>query len=812
MKSQARVVIVGGGNVGTSLAYHLAKEGWTDCLLLEKAELTSGATWHAAGLVSRMVAGYALGSCHDYAVDLYKRIEAETGQAVGWHSSGSLRVAATQDHKDWLLHTRDAVLARGQDCRWIDPETVKALNPLYDTSTIIGALHTPDDGHVDPSGTCQAMAKGARNLGVEILRRNRVTDIRPTQSGEWEVITEKGSVRAEHVVNAGGYHARQIGAFLGLDLPIVPMQHHYVVTDAVPAFAEMGHEIPVTRDDHFTGYLRREQNGALIGLYDTHDAVAKWREGCPWESESELFEPDYERILPWLQRCFERFPGLTDLGLKRIVNGAITYTPDGAPLVGPAPGLRNIWLACGVTVGIAWGPGLGRALAQWMVHGTAAIPTRAFDPRRFGAWADGDYAYARARENYMTRLSLPFPQDQYETCRGLRRSGAHERTRALGAIFEEAGGWERPRLFAPAAWQGKEPRTWRHGPSHERAEAEARALCRGVGLGDFSAFSKFEISGPDAEAFLNRICANRPPRRIGATCLTLLLNRQGTIEGEATLARLGEKRFWFVAGAPSERRLWDWLTLHQLGSEQVAIENRSDDVGILTLAGPHARDVLERCGDADLSDAAFPWLAAREIEIAGFPVLALRLSFTGELAWELHAPNARLGALWDVLWRAGAPFDIAPFGAKALDLLRMEKAYRGGHELTNDVTPHQAGQMRFVKMDRGFLGRDALARQLESGQASVIAYLELAPGAVDALGGEAVFLGDRKVGSVTSGARGAVTGKSLALAFVEPEAARPGTALVVSLLGERRRAVVLSDAVRDPQNSRLKSAPAVLPA
>jgi len=804
MRSQARVVVIGGGNMGAAVLYHLAREGWTDCLLIEKAELTSGATWHAAGLVSRMVAGYGVGRCHDYAVDLYKGIEAETGQGVSWHNCGSLRLAASENHRDWLMHTRDAILARGQDCRWVDPEEVKRLNPLADTSALIGALHTPDDGHVDPAGTCQAMAKGARLLGAEVMRHNRVLDLMPRPSGEWDVVTEEGTVVAEQVVNAGGYHARQIGAFVGLDLPIVPMQHHYVVTDAVPEFAGMDHEIPVTRDDCFTGYLRREQAGALIGLYDTHDALARWPDGCPWESETELFEPDFERITPWLERCFERFPCLTDRGIKRIVNGAITYTPDGSPLVGPAPGLSNHWLACGVTTGIALGPGLGKYLAQWMVHGTAEVSTRGFDPRRFGAWADRDYALARSRENYMTRLSLPFPQDQFETCRNVRRSGAHARTEALGAITEEVGGWERPRLYAPGDWQGAEPRTWRRGPSHEVARAEARAVHGGVGLGDFSGFAKFEISGPEAEAYLNRLSANRIPKTVGGTCLTLLLNRRGTIEGEATIARLGPERFWFVTGAPSERRVWDWITLHARGSVDVTVTNRSDDIGILTVAGPKARAVLGARTRADLSNAAFGWLQGREIEVAGIPVIALRLSFSGELAWELHAPNDRLGDLWDTLWAAGRPHAIMPFGAKALDMMRMEKAYRGGHELANDASPVHAGQMRFVRLDKDFIGRDAVARRVDEGEGSAIAYLEIEAGDADSLGGEAVFRGGRLVGSVSSGNLGATTGKSLAFAFVAPEAARPGTALQVSILGELRAATVLAEPVLDPDNRRLR--------
>jgi dimethylglycine dehydrogenase len=809
MRSQARVVVIGGGNVGAAVLYHLAREGWSDGLLIEKAELTSGATWHAAGLVSRMVAGQSLGRCHDYAVDLYKEIEAETGQATGWHGCGSLRIASSQDHRDWLMHTRDAVLARGQDCRWLEPAEVKRLNPLYDASAIVGALYTPDDGHVDPAGACQAMAKGARLLGAEVVRRNRVVDLVPRPSGEWDVVTEHGTVVAEQVVNAGGYHARQIGEWVGLDLPIVPMQHHYVVTDTVAEFADMEHEIPVTRDDHFTGYLRREQAGALIGLYDTHDAVTRWPDGCPWESESELFEPDFERIAPWLERCFERFPGLKDLGLKRIVNGAITYTPDGAPLIGPAPGLRNHWLACGVTVGIAWGPGLGKYLAQWMVHGAAEVSMRGFDPRRFGTWADRAYTLARCRENYMTRLALPFPQDQYETGRGRRRSGAHERTQALGAIFEEAGGWERPRLYAPADWLGREPKTWRRGPSHEVAGAEARAVHAGVGLGDFSAFAKFEISGREAEAFLDRICANRIPAKVGGTCLTLLLNRQGTIEGEATVARLGPERFWLVTGAPSEGRVWDWLAVHARGGEIVTLANRSDDIGILTVAGPKARAVLGACTashpGADLSNAAFGWLQAREIEVAGIPVVALRLSFSGELAWELHAPNDQLGDLWDALWAAGRPHGLVPFGTKALDMLRIEKAYRGGHELTGDASPVHAGLMRLVRLDKDFIGRDAVARRAEAGEGSALAYLDVEAGDSDVLGGEAVFRDGRLVGSVSSGTFGATTGKSLAFAFIAPAAAEPGTRLEVSILGDLRPATVLAEPVLDPENRRLKA-------
>ncbi|MEM8646999.1 MAG: FAD-dependent oxidoreductase [Pseudomonadota bacterium] len=800
MRTHARVVVIGGGNMGAGVLYHLAKEGWSDCVLIEKAELTSGATWHAAGLVSRMVGGYSLGSMGDYAVDLYKTIEAETEQAVSWHGCGSLRVATSPDHLDWINHVRDAVLARGQDARIIGPDEVKALNPLYDIEAagVLAALYTPDDGHVDPAGTCFALAKGARQHGAEVIRHCRVLEVNLLPSGEWEVVTEKGTLRAEHVVNAAGYHARQVGAMSGLDLPITTMQHHYVITDDVPEFAEMEHEIPVTRDDYFCGYIRREQASALIGLYDKQAPQAVWLDGCPWDSENELFEANMEGIMPWLERCFERCPGLAERGIKRIVNGGITYTPDGAMLLGPAPGLKNYWLACGATVGIAWGPGAGRALAQWMVHGSADLSTRAYDPRRFGIWSGGAYAKARATEDYTLRQAMPYPQHQRIQCRDIKRSGAHEQTSALGALYEEAGGWERPRVYAP-----DEPFGWRRTSLFEDVAAECAAVRERVGLGDFSAFAKFELSGAGAERFLEAVCANRPPAKIGNTSLTHFLNRRGTIEGEAVLVRTGGETFYLVTGAPSERRVWDWLTLQcGVSMDDVEITNRTDETGILALAGPKARDVLTAVTEDDVSNEAFAWLKARRLTIAGIDVLALRLSFTGELAYELHAPNERLGALWGALWEAGQAHGMAAFGTKALESLRLEKFYRGGHELANDASLKDVDLMRLTQSARSFVGKEAMEARAPRSKVSLLA---LKGERTDALGGEAIFMQDALVGSVTSSAYGHYVGKSLIIGFLREEARAPGTQLQVSILGELVDAEVLPWAPHDPHNGRLKA-------
>jgi len=798
MKSQYRVVVIGGGNMGAGVLYHLAKEGWTDCALIEKAELTSGATWHAAGLVSRMIGGYSLGSLHDYAVDLYKTIEQETEVSVSWHGCGSMRVATSADHLDWINHLRDAILARGQDAHIISPDQVAKLNPLYniENTGVIAALYTPDDGHVDPSGSCQAMIKGARQLGADVIRHNRVTDVNQLPNGEWQVITEQGSIVCEHVINAGGYHAKQIGEFSGLNLPITTIQHHYLITDNVPEFENLEHEIPVSRDDYFYGYLRAEQKSALIGLYDTQDPQTIWLDGCPWESKNELFEPNLDNITPWLEKFFHRCPTLEHLGIKRIVNGGITYTPDGAMLLGPATELKNYWLACGATAGIAWGPGAGRTLAQWMVHGSAEISTRAFDPRRFGSWTDTKYAKARSIEDYAIRHTIPYPQHQREVMREIKTSGAYKQTKALGALFEEAGGWERPRVYAP------EPFGWRRTSVHEQVAKECKSVRERVGLGDFSAFAKFEISGEQADAFLNRVCANQLPRKIGGICLTLLLNKKGTIEGEATIAKLNENRFYFVTGGPSERRMWDWLTLHQRGSEKVEIINRTDEIGILTLAGPQSRKVLCQLTDYDLTNKNFGWLQAHELQVAGIDLTALRLSFTGELAWELHAPNQQLGELWDALWAAGKAYDIGVFGSKSIDSLRMEKFYRGGHELTNDVSHKEVGLMHFANFDKNFIGKQALLDRKRSSQCVLLA-LENEP--CECLIGEAVFADSELVGSITSAAYGFSVSKSLAIAFVNQDAIQKNSELSISLLGENVSAKILESAAYDQNNEKLKT-------
>ncbi|HIC80988.1 MAG TPA: FAD-dependent oxidoreductase, partial [Kiloniellaceae bacterium] len=576
LPSTAKVVIVGGGIMGCGLAYHLVREGWHDIVLLEKAELTSGSTWHAAGQITHSTSSFGLGRCADYNIGLYAgKLEAETGQSVSWHGCGSFRLAYSEDEMDWLRHTLSVGRALGFNIELVGPERVGEIHPLYNLDGVLGALHTPDDGHVDPSGVTQALAMGARRLGAKIIRRCRVTDIQPHGDGGWRVSTERGAIDCEHVVNAGGTYARQMGEWSGLQLPMTSMTHHYFVTDTVPEFLDLARELPVIRDDKLvSGYIRMEQKSGLIGIYEKENPNTVWEDHCPWEAENELFEADYDRVMPWLENALDRMPVFADLGIKRTVHGAISHPPDGNPLIGPAPGVRNYWCCCGTQIGIGWGPGLTRELARWMVHGAADISMREFDPRRFGSYATKDWQVVKAKEDYCLRHEIPFPHFNRLAGRPVKPSPLYERLKDKGAVFEEVYGHERPRWFARDGVAQQDHYSFRRNVVHDIVGQEVRAVRERVGVMDISAFTKVEIAGPGAEAFLGRLVANHLPQKVGGIALTHLLNRRGRIEIELTVVRLAEDRFYMVCAAFFEQRLLDHLG-HNLASETVEIVKRS---------------------------------------------------------------------------------------------------------------------------------------------------------------------------------------------------------------------------------------------
>ncbi len=799
---QARVVIIGGGIMGCGLAYHLAHEGWTDVVLLEKAELTSGSTWHAAGQITHSTSSHALGRCVGYNIDLYANVlEAETGQGVTWHGCGSLRLAYTDDEVDWLKQTISVGAALGFPMEMVGPDRIRELHPFYNLDGVQGALHTPDDGHVDPAGAAFALAAGARKLGAKIIRRCRATNVTQTTNGEWQVETEQGTITCEHVVNAGGTYAKQVGAWSGLDIPTTSMTHHYLVTDTVPEFQELDTELPVVRDDaQVSGYIRMEQKSGLIGIYEKANPNTVWEDGCPWEAENELFEPDYDRIMPWLENAMERMPILAELGIKREVHGAISHPPDGNPLIGPAPGLANYWLNCGCQIGIGWGPGLTRELARWMVHGSADISMREFDPRRFGPYADQDYQVTKAREDYLLRHEIPYPHFNRPDARPIKTSPFYAHLKGAGAVHEEVYGWERPRFFARGIEQ-RDHYGFTRTAVHDMVAAECHGVQTAAGLMDISSFAKIEVSGAGADALLERLAANRMPKREGGVALTHFLNGRGRIEVEATVVRLGENWLYLTCAAFFERRLVDWLTRHIAPGEDVTVHNVSSDYAALALQGPKAREILSACTEAPLDNAAFPWLKARDIEVAGQPVTAIRMSYTGEQGYELHGPAAHLAPIFEAITKAGEPLGMVHYGSFAMNAMRMEKAFKGAGELTNEVTLPEADVMRFVKLDKDFLGKPETERSLASDLPWICAYLEVdADGNADGNGGEGVLKDGRQIGAVSSIAFGHRTQKLLAFAYIEPEHAAPGTALEVVVMGQPRAAKVLDQPVYDPEN------------
>ncbi|MFA8386489.1 MAG: FAD-dependent oxidoreductase [Pelagibaca sp.] len=798
--SHARVVIVGGGVMGVGLAYHLAHEGWgPEVVLLEKAELTSGSTWHAAGQITHSTSSFGLGKCVDYNIGLYSGgLEAETGQAVTWHGCGSFRLAYTEDEMDWLRHTLSVGRSLGFNIDLVGPDRVAELHPFYNLEGVLGALHTPDDGHVDPTNVTMAMAAGARAKGARIIRRCRATNITQAAYGEWVVETEQGTITCEHVVNAGGTYARQMGEWSGLQLPMTSMTHHYFVTEEVPEFRDLERELPVIRDDRkVSGYIRMEQKKGLIGIYEKANPNTVWEDHCPWEAENELFAADYDRVMPWLEESLNRMPIFAELGISRDVHGAISHPPDGNPLIGPAPGVKNYWCCCGTQIGIGWGPGLTRELARWMVHGAADISMRDYDPRRFGSYSHKDWQVIKAKEDYCLRHEIPFPHFNRLAGRPIKPSPLYSTLKAKGAVFEEVYGFERPRWFARDGVAQQDHYSFRRTAVDDMVAQEVKAVRERVGIMDVTAFTKVLVEGQGAHALLDRLTANRMPQKVGSITLTHMLNRRGRIELETTIVRMAEDKFYLVCAAFFEQRLLDHLEA-QRADEDVTVTALSSTWGALSLNGPRSRDVLAACTDARLDNASFRWLSAREIAVAGHSVWAFRMSYAGELGWELHMPFAAMADVYGALWKVGEAYGIADYGSFAMNVMRMEKGFKGAGELTNEVTLAEADVLRFARTDKDYLGKD---KTLSTDLPWVCAYLEIEPdGHIDGHGGEAVTLDGRVVGSTASVAYGHTVGKILAFAYIKPYAAAPGTALDVIIHGKPRGARVLGEPAYDPQS------------
>jgi dimethylglycine dehydrogenase len=805
MKSHARVVVVGGGVMGVGLLYHLALEGWSDIVLVEKGELTSGSTWHAAGQCPHFNGSLNMTKVHVYGTQLYPQLEKLTGQAVSWHGCGGLRLATTDEEVNWLKQVHGISKLAGYEGHIIGPNEIKQYHPFLETFGIKAAFLTVTDGHVAPADITNAMAAGARKLGAEIYRRTLVTDIKLLKTGEWQVITDKGNIACEHVVNSAGSYCDVVGSWTGHNVPIANMLHHYMITEPLKQLIELEKELPVVRDPYSHAYLREETNGVLVGPYETATAHVCW-DGKPpaWDFESELIAPELDRLTPWLEKAAERFPLFAEAGLKSVISGAITHTPDGVYLSGPAHGPKNYWMHCGASIGICQGGGAGKYLAQWMVHGQAEINMREFDPRRFGNWATKDYTAEVSVADYHHMYYCYKPAEQHQVGRGLRKSAIHDKLAAAGAQFSQIFGWERARWYDKSgkgeAYSFKRSNWW------DAVKAECKAVRERVGLMDLSTFAKFDVKGPDAHAFLERICANRIPAKDGGIMLGHLLNENGFIESEITVTRLASDHFYVLSAAAAQLYDMDQLRWRLKPNERVTIADITDDFGVLVLAGPKARDVLAACTKSDLTNASFRWLTGKEIEVAGVKgVRALRVNYVGELGWELHVPMKSLPAVFDAVMKTGAAHGIQLFGTYAMNSLRMEKAYRGwGSELTNEVTLVEGDMERFVNLDKDFIGKPATLRSKQQGPRIKLVYMTVDAENSDCFGNEPIYQGDKLVGITTGGAYGHAIEKSLTFAYVDPKLAQDGQAFEIMMQGERRKARIVPQPAWDPKNERLR--------
>jgi len=804
--SHAKVVIIGGGIMGVSLLYHLAKEGWKDLVLIEKGELTSGSTWHAAGQCPHFVGSYNLAKVHYHSTELYKKLEQETGQSTGWHGCGSLRLAYQQEDLDWFYYVKGILDNVGSPAKIISTQEITNIHPFIKLDGIIGALHTPEDGHTDPSSTTNAMAIGARNGGAKIYRHNRVIDIKSRPSGEWELITEKGNIICEHVVNAAGSYCPEVGHMVGLkNIPSINMIHHYLVTEEHPAIKKLKRELPVVRDPHSSCYLRQEGKGLLIGIYEK-DAKCWALDGMDWKFNMELLEPELDRLEEHLKKGMDRIPQFRDVGIKKMICGPITHTPDGNFLAGPAPGLKNFWMFCAASVGIAQGGGAGKYMAQWMTYGDADINMLEFDPRRYLSWAHKDYAIAKSIDEYKRMYVTPLPNEGLDVGRPIKKTPIYKKLKDQGAIYIDAFGWERPKWFAETGMQEKY--SYKRSNAFPYVQKECEAVYNSVGVLDLSTFTKCEISGEGSEAFLNRLCANRIPKKDGSIVLTHMLNAKGRIQSELTITRLPNNLFYVLSSTASEIRDFDWFNRHVSEREKVNIKNVTQDYGVLILVGPKSRTVLSQLTSQNLNNNDFPWLKGKEILINKIPVRALRVNYVGELGWELHHPMDQMVSLYDAIYEVGKKENIVNFGTYAVNSMRMEKAYRGwGSELTGEISLVEAGMDRFfnLKKKNNFFGAKALQEKVQSGVDIKLVYLDVDADNADAMGNEPIYHKNKIVGVTTSGSYGFRVKKSLAFGYVKSDLMNAGSELEIAIQGQRRKAKILDSAVYDQDNQKLKA-------
>lgn len=802
MKSHTQVVVIGGGVVGCSVLYHLTKAGWKDVALLERDELTSGSTWHAAGGMHTLNGDPNVAKLQRYTIDLYKEIEEISGQSCGVHMTGGLMLANTESWLDYLKVAQGRSRVLGLDNEFVSMAEAKAMHPLLNEARFVGALYDPLEGHIDPSGVTHAYAKAARVGGAEIERFTRVTDLQPRPDGGWDVITDKGTIQAEHVVNAGGLWAREVGRMVGLELPILAMEHQYLVTDEIAEVAARETELPHCIDFGGEIYMRQERSGLVMGTYEKGGVPWSERQ-TPWDFGHELLQPDLDRISDNLEVAFDHFPVLGEAGIKQVINGPFTFAPDGNPLVGPVRGLKNFWVACGVMAGFSQGGGVGLALSSWMIDGDPGLDIFAMDVARYGDFATMAYTNAKVRENYGRRFKITFPNEELPAARPLRTTPVYERFKAQNAVFGAGYGLETPLWFAPEGTEPLETPSYRRSNAFEPVKAECRAVREAVGLIETSGFAKYEVSGAGAEGWLGEILANRMPRQ-GRIVLSPMLNHEGKLIGDFTVAKAGPEQFFIFGSGIAEDYHLRWFERH-MAEEGVALRSLRNEMVGFSIAGPKARDLLARLTAEDVSNEAFPFMAFRQMALGMVPAWVGRISFTGDLGYEIWvSPDYQL-RLYDDLLAAGADLGLRHFGLRALDSLRLEKGFgTWAREFRPIYTPAEAGLDRFVDLRKNaFVGRDAVLQDREQGPKVRLVTLTVDAEAADVSGDEAVWHDGAVVGWVTSGGYAHTVDRSVALAYVPNDLAAENGSFEVEIIGDRRAAQLQPEPLFDPGRERM---------
>jgi dimethylglycine dehydrogenase len=804
MKEHYRVVVIGGGVVGCSVLYHLTKLGWSEVCLIERSDLTSGSTWHAAGGVHTLNGDTNMAALQGYTIGLYKELEKLTGMSCGLHHVGGLTLADTPERFDMLKAERAKHRYMGLDTAILTPAEIADMAELVNIDGIIGALYDPLDGHLDPSGTTHAYAKAARLGGAEIVTHNRVLETNPHVEG-WEIVTEKGTVIAEHVVNAGGLWAREVAALAGIYLPLLPMAHQYLVTEDIPEIADRESEFPHVIDPGGESYLRQEGKGLCIGFYE--QPCEPWSvDGTPWDFGHELLNDHFEKIEDSVAFAYRRFPILERSGVKRVIHGPFTFAPDGNPLVGPVPGLRNYWSACAVMAGFSQGGGVGLALAQWMIEGACERDPRAMDVARFGRWTTPGYTVPKVIENYQNRFSVSYPNEELPAARPFRTTPMYDIWDGMNAVFGQSYGTEIVNYFALPGEPRYETPSFRRSNAWDAVRQEVFAVREKVGINEIHNFSKFSVTGQNARTWLDRIMAGRIPAP-GRLSLTPMLAPSGKLMGDFTVSCLEKDEFRLTASYGSQDFHLRWFLDHL--DDGVSVTNMSDQITGFQIAGPHARDVLSAVTRTDVSNDAFPFLAVRRMTVGMADCVVQRVSYTGDLGYEIFCDPMSQRHLWHTLWAAGQPFGMRPFGMRAMMSLRLDRHFGSWHrEFSQDYTAAETGLDRFIafKKNVDFIGRAAAEKERSEGTARILCAFAVDADDADVVAWEPVWLGDDVIGYCTSGGYAHWSGQSIALALIARDRLEASAEVHIEILGEKRAATRIDRPIFDPKGMRMRGA------